>query len=198
MIGSLFQVIGSSAFCGSGPGHHLLHWATPWFSYPDGMDHEKTQSLRPIASGTSGLECCGTLLRPQDDPAVFGPTDAELYFDASGRPRFYVMRIRRRPPVLKAMTRHHRVSQCLGSADAQPWWLALAPATDQGCPPPIASIALIKFQPGEAFKLHPGTWHAGPFVQGPSALFFNLELRTTNEDDHNCLSLEKALHLTLI
>ena len=162
------------------------------------MDHAKTQSLKPISSETSGLERCGTLLRAQDDPALFGSSDADLHFDAAGRPRFYVMRIRRRPPVLQAMTRHHRVSQCLGSADAQPWWLAVAPATDPDRPPSTASIALIKFQPGEGFKLHPGTWHAGPFVQGESALFFNLELTTTNEDDHNSLPLEKALYLTLI
>ena len=162
------------------------------------MDQEKTLRLRPISTEAFGLERCGTLLRPQDDPAMFGSTDAELHFDATGRPRFYVMRIRRRPPVLQAMTRHHRVSQCLGSADAQPWWLAVAPSTDPGCPPSAASIALIKFHAGEGFKLHPGTWHAGPFVQGESALFFNLELTTTNEDDHNSLSLEQALHLTLI
>ena len=162
------------------------------------MNEQGNQSLTPISSDSPWLERCGTLLRPQNDPAVFGPADADLYFDADGRPRFYVMRIRRRPFVLKAMTRHRRVSQCLGSADAQVWWLAVAPSTDPGCPPPTASIALIKFQPGEAFKLHPGTWHAGPFVQGESALFFNLELTTTNEDDHNSLALEHLLHLHLI
>ncbi|MGB0275933.1 MAG: hypothetical protein ACPF90_04560 [Synechococcus sp.] len=74
----------------------------------------------------------------------------------------------------------------------------MAPSTDSGCPPPASSIALIKFQAGEAFKLHPGTWHAGPFVQEQSALFFNLELRTTNEDDHNSLALAQLLRLNLI
>ena len=121
------------------------------------------------------MEHCGTLLRPQDDPAWFDSTDADLHFAAAGRPRFDVMRIRRRPPVFQAMTRHHRFSQCLGSADAQLWWLGVAPSTDPGCPPPAATIVLIKFQPGEGFKLHPGTWYAGPFVQGESALFFKLE-----------------------
>ena len=162
------------------------------------MDLDQIKSLTPISARTSWLERCGTLLCPQDDPATFGSTDADLYFDDSGRPRFYVMRIRRRPPVLKAMTRHHRVSQCLGSADAQPWWLAMAPSTDRSSPPPPSSICLIKLQPGEAFKLHPGTWHAGPFIRPRSALFFNLELTTTNEDDHNSLSLGTVLHLNLI
>lgn len=176
----------------------MLQWCKAWFSYRGGMDHEAPQSLTPISSHASFWEGCGTLLRPQDDPALFGPSDADLYFEAGGRPRFYVMRIRRRPPLLKAMTRHHRVSQCLGSADAQPWWLAMAPSTDSGCPPPTSSIVLIKLQPGEAFKIHPGTWHAGPFIRDQSALFFNLELRTTNEDDHNSLSLEQLLVLNLI
>ena len=106
--------------------------------------------------------------------------------------------IKRLHPQHRPQNQHHRVSQCLGSADAQPWWLAMAPSTDSGCPPPASSIALIKFQAGEAFKLHPGTWHAGPFVQEQSALFFNLELRTTNEDDHNSLALAQLLRLNLI
>ena len=33
------------------------------------MDHEETQSLTPIASDSPWLERCGTLLRPQSDPA---------------------------------------------------------------------------------------------------------------------------------
>ena len=59
-----------------------------WFSYPDGMDHEETQSLTPIASDSPWLERCGTLLRPQSDPALFGSADADLYFAADGQPRF--------------------------------------------------------------------------------------------------------------
>ena len=57
-----------------------------WFSYPDGMDHEETQSLTPIASDSPWLERCGTLLRPQSDPALFGSADANLYFAADGQP----------------------------------------------------------------------------------------------------------------
>ena len=162
------------------------------------MDHDDAQSLTPISPRASWLERCGTLMRPQDDPALFAPMDADLYFDADGEPRFYVMRIRRRPPILKVMTRHFRVSQCLGSADAQPWWLAIAPPTENSRHPIRESIGLIKLRPGEAIKLHPGTWHAGPFIHGESALFFNLELRTTNEDDHNSLRLEEPFLLNLV
>ena len=100
------------------------------------MDQEKTLRLRPISTEAFGLERCGTLLRPQDDPAMFGSTDAELHFDATGRPRFYVMRIRRRPPVLQAMTRHHRVSQCLGSAERNPGGLPWPPQRIPAVLPP--------------------------------------------------------------
>jgi len=154
--------------------------------------------IKPIRPLDPRFSACGTLLLPQNDPARFGPEDAELHFAPGGQPRFYLMRLRRRPPLVAAMTCHHRVSQCLGSADAQPWWLAVAPhhAGDKGlC---SEAVLLLKLLPGEGIKLHPGTWHAGPYVTEPSALFFNLELRTTNEDDHNCRSLDQPLPLALI
>ena len=75
-------------------------------------------ALQPIRPDDSRFASCGTHLLPQSDPSPFGPQDAELHFDAGGHPRFYLMRLRRRPAVLAAMTSHQRVSQCLGSADA--------------------------------------------------------------------------------
>ena len=154
--------------------------------------------IKPIRPQDSRFAACGTLLLPQDDPARFGSDDAELHFASDGQPRFYLMRLRRRPPLVAAMTCHHRVSQCLGSADAQPWWLAVAAqeAGDTGLN--SGSVLLLKMHPGEGIKLHPGTWHAGPYVTKPSALFYNLELRTTNDDDHNCRSLVQPLPLALI
>ena len=161
------------------------------------MNQSARHSLSPITPPASWWERCGTLLHPKDDPACFDASDADLYFDQLGDPRFYLMRIRRRRPVLKTMTRHNRVSQCLGSADAQPWWIAIAPSTYQGCPPPPSSIVLLKINPGEGLKLHPGTWHAGPFIKEQTALFYNLELRTTNLDDHNSCSINDVLMLEL-
>ena len=154
--------------------------------------------IKPIRPQDPRFAACGTLLLPQDDPARFGPDDAELHFAPDGQPRFYLMRLRRRPPLVAAMTCHHRVSQCLGSADAQPWWLAVAEQEAGGTGLHAGSVLLLKMLPGEAIKLHPGTWHAGPYVSKPSALFFNLELRTTNDDDHNCRSLDQPLPLALI
>ena len=157
-------------------------------------------ALQPVRPDDPRFANCGTLLLPQDDPSPYGPQDADLHFDPDGNPRFYLMRLRRRPPVLAAMTSHQRVSQCLGSADAQPWWLAVAPPGPPGPDGAVASdqVLLVKLLPGEGIKLHRGTWHAGPFLTTPSALFFNLELRTTNDDDHNCRSVDQPRPLALI
>ena len=154
--------------------------------------------IKPIRPQDPRFAACGTLLLPQDDPARFGSDDAELHFAPDGQPRFYLMRLRRRPPLVAAMTCHHRVSQCLGSADAQPWWLAVAAPEAGSTGLDARSVLLLKMLPGEGVKLHPGTWHAGPYVSEPSALFFNLELRTTNNDDHNCRPLDQPLPLALI
>jgi len=46
-------------------------------------------------------------------------------------------------------------------------------------------------------KLHPGTWHDGPFFAADTALFFNLELSDTNLTDHDCQPLATSLKLQL-
>ena len=150
--------------------------------------------LQSVDARDPRLAACGTLLEPQDDPARFGPQDAELAFEAGDQPRFYVMRLRRRPAQVSAMTCHRRVSQCLGSAEAQPFWMVLAPP---GETLDEQDLLLVKLEPGEGIKLHPGTWHAGPYFSAASALFFNLELRRTNENDHNATALERPRALAL-
>ena len=150
--------------------------------------------LQPVDANDPRFAACGTLLTPQEDPSRFGAQDAELAFAPDDHPRFYVMRLRRRPPQVSAMTCHRRVSQCLGSADAQPFWMVVAPpgeAIDE------QGLLLVKLQPGEGVKLHPGTWHAGPYFSNSTGLFFNLELRMTNENDHNATSLEQPRVLAL-
>ena len=93
------------------------------------------------------------------------------------------------------MTRHRLVSQCLGSADARPFWMVVAPPGDTI---PTEALLLVKLRPGEGLKLHPGTWHSGPYFSEPSALFFNLELSRTNENDHNATALNNPRPLALI
>ena len=60
-----------------------------------------------------------------------------------------------------------------------------------------STVQLVKVEAGEALKLHQGTWHAGPFFATTTALFFNLELSDTNQNDHNCHTLVNKLRLTL-
>ena len=150
--------------------------------------------LHPVRPDDSRFGRCGTHLRAQDDPARFGSGDAELHFDGADQPRFYVMRVKRRPAVVAAMTCHHRVSPCLCSADAYPFWMVVAPP---GASIPEPELMLVKLLPGEGVKLHPGTWHAGPFFTNATALFINPKLSTTNENDHNATLVGRSIHLHL-
>ena len=58
------------------------------------------------------FERFGTAITPVDDMTPHSDVDAHLKFEGADL-RYYV-------------TRHHRATQCLGSVDAQPWWLAVA------------------------------------------------------------------------
>ena len=148
-----------------------------------------------------GLQDCrferfGTAILPVDDMTPAGPAEASLLFDGENL-RYYLMRLQSRLPVVGSMTRHLRATQCLGSADAQPWWLAVAEPTRNADELDHRTVQLVKVEAGEALKLHQGTWHAGPFFQTPPALFFNLELSDTNQNAHNCQTLANKLRLTL-
>jgi len=138
----------------------------------------------------------GTAILPVDDMTPHSSCDAELKFNGDNL-RYYVMRLHRRAAVLGSMTRHIQATQCLGSADAQPWWLAVATAKLQSEQLDHSTVQLVKVQPGEAVKLHQGTWHAGPFFLATTALFFNLELSDTNLADHNSQPLNQKLKLQL-
>ena len=130
------------------------------------------------------------------DGTAFGPADAQLQLGA-GTPRFYVMELAHRQPLVKLITRHQRVTQCLASADGHPFWIALAPPEQQGELIAMASVQLVRVEPGEAIALHCGTWHAGPFFREPSARFFNLELADTNSSDHHSRPLDRPVQLQL-
>ena len=138
----------------------------------------------------------GTAILPVDDMTPHSSCDAELKFNGDNL-RYYVMRLHRRAAVLGSMTRHIQATQCLGSADAQPWWLAVATAKLQSEQLDHSTVQLVKVEPGEAVKLHQGTWHAGPFFLATTALFFNLELSDTNLADHNSQPLNQKLKLQL-
>ena len=101
------------------------------------------------------FERFGTAIMPVEDMTPHNDVDAQLKFEGTDL-RYYVMRLRHRPPVLASMTRHQRATQCLGSADALPWWLAVA--APELLPEELgaASVQLVQVNPGEAVKLHQG------------------------------------------
>jgi ureidoglycolate hydrolase len=152
--------------------------------------------LTALGLNECNFEQFGTAILPVDDMTPHSIGDAELIFNGSNL-RYYVMRLRRRPAMLGSMTRHIHATQCLSSADAQPWWLAVASAKLASEQLNHITVQLVNVQPGEAVKLHQGTWHAGPFFLTPTALFFNLELSDTNLSDHNSHPLKSKLELNL-
>ena len=152
--------------------------------------------LTALRLNECNFEQFGTAILPVDDMTPHSIGDAELIFNGSNL-RYYVMRLRRRPAMLGSMTRHTHATQCLSSADAQPWWLAVASAKLASEQLNHITVQLVNVQPGEAVKLHQGTWHAGPFFLTPTALFFNLELSDTNISDHNSHPLKSKLELNL-
>ncbi len=153
-------------------------------------------TLTALPLGHCKFERFGTAIFPVDDMTPHSDVDAKLKFEGADL-RYYVMRLRHRPAVLASMTRHQRATQCLGSADAQPWWLAVAAPALQPEQLSSASVLLVAVGPGEAVQLHQGTWHAGPFFHAPTALFYNLELSDTNLNDHNFQALNAPLKLML-
>ena len=152
--------------------------------------------LTALRLNECNFEQFGTAILPVDDMTPHSIADAELIFNGANL-RYYVMRLRRRPAMLGSMTRHTQATQCLSSADAQPWWLAVASAKLASEQLNHITVQLVNVQPGEAVKLHQGTWHAGPFFLTPTALFFNLELSDTNISDHNSHPLKSKLELNL-
>src|SRR5580704_7994218 len=71
----------------------------------------------------------GDLIPPTKDGAPFGPDDAKLDL-AGGIPRLYIMRLPCRGLVVRQITRHRRVTQCLAAMGGKSWLMAVAPANE--------------------------------------------------------------------
>lgn len=141
----------------------------------------------------------GDLIEATEDGVPFGPQDARLDL-AGGTPRFYIMRLHAKPALVRRITRHRGVTQCLASVGGRPWFIAVAPPL--GLDDPAAEPAPDGIRgflvPGDvAVMLHKGTWHAGPFFEGGELSFFNLELSDTNEVDHHNSHLDRRHGLVL-
>src|ERR1700674_3024499 len=68
----------------------------------------------------------GDLIAPTQDGVPFGSDDAKLDL-AGGIPRLYIMRLPRRGLVVRQITRHRRVTQCLAALGGKSWLMAVAP-----------------------------------------------------------------------
>ncbi|MGQ9369282.1 ureidoglycolate lyase [Azospirillum sp. ST 5-10] len=135
----------------------------------------------------------GHLVEAIEDGVLYGPDDARLDL-AQGTPRFYIMRLDPRPMLVRRITRHRRVTQCLASVGGRPWAIAVAPpdGLDDAAAEPAPERIRAFLVPGDAaVVLHRGTWHAGPYFDGDSLSFFNLELSDTNEVDHHNAHLDR-------
>ncbi|WP_207476470.1 ureidoglycolate lyase [Arenibaculum pallidiluteum] len=141
----------------------------------------------------------GDLIEASEDGVPFGAQDARLDL-SGGTPRFYIMRLHGKPPVVRRITRHRNVTQCLASVGGRPWFLAVA--APDGLDDPAAEPSPDGIRgfliPGDvAVALRKGTWHAGPFFEGDELSFFNLELSDTNEVDHHNAHLDRRHGIAL-
>lgn len=153
---------------------------------------EQIIRLTPIPATAAAIAPYGTLIEPGEDGTQFGPGDARLEL-GQGTPRLYIMRIPRRPLLVRGITRHSRVTQCLAATKGGAWFVCLAPAGDPDMPgakPGIEDITCFRIGGDVALALHRGTWHAGPFFTAPEQDFLNLELSDTNETDHHTVRFD--------
>lgn len=152
------------------------------------------RGLMPQLATPESFAPFGQVILPAEDGVAFGPGDAQLDL-AQGTPRFYAMRLHRRGRVFTRITRHRRVTQCLGAMLGTPWLIAVAPpdpSTDRPDPATIRGFMV----PGDRFiMLRAGTWHAGPFFDAEVADFYNLELADTNVIDHQTCHLDREFGL---
>ena len=138
----------------------------------------------------------GQAITPVEDLTPYNDNDAKLFFDG-GPIRFYIMRLEHPGTLVQSMTRHSHCTQCLASADAEAWWLAVARPDPMSDAIDESSIRLFRIEPGQALKLHHDTWHAGPYFLKPTASFYNLELSNTKVAGHLTRPIANPIKLEL-
>ncbi|EFJ10834.1 hypothetical protein SELMODRAFT_426832 [Selaginella moellendorffii] len=118
--------------------------------------------LRAVPITEDNFRPFGQLLGKIGDGCEYGSGDAQLNL-ANGIPRFYLMELRKTGLRFKRITHHARVTQCLGSVGAHPWYMAVS----------LPSI------------VDPSSQHEGAVrSNADSMVFYNLELSDTNVVDH--------------
>lgn len=134
----------------------------------------------------------GTLIEPGEDGTPYGAADAPLEL-GRGTPRLYIMRLTYKPLLVRGITRHSQVTQCLAAMGGHDWFVCLAAPHDPDAPeePDPAAIRCFRIGGGVSLALKRGTWHAGPYFEAPAVDFLNLELADTNEVDHHTVRLDQ-------
>lgn len=152
------------------------------------------RTLTPRLATPEALAPYGTLIQPGEDGTPFGAADATLEL-GRGTPRLYIMRLTKRPLLVRGITRHVRVTQCLAATMGGSWFVCLgAPGNVEvaDAKPDPDAIECFRIPGDVALALHRGTWHAGPFFTAETQDFLNLELSDTNETDHQTVRLDET------
>ena len=134
----------------------------------------------------------GTLLEPLGDGVAFCALDAQLQLGL-GTPRFYLMKLTKRPMAVTRITRHLAVTQALASLNGKRWYVLLAPPDEPDNPqalPDVERLQAFCITGFQALVLHRSTWHAGPYFLEDEVDFVNLELSDTNVVDHHNARLD--------
>jgi ureidoglycolate hydrolase len=152
----------------------------------------KTLSLKAEPATAENIAPFGTLIEPGEDGTPYGAADAPLEL-GRGTPRLYIMRLTHKPLLVRGITRHSKVTQCLAAMGGHDWFVCLAAPRDADAPeePELEAIRCFRIGGGVALALKRGTWHAGPYFEAPSVDFLNLELSDTNEMDHHTVRLDQ-------
>lgn len=135
----------------------------------------------------------GTVLEIFDDGTPLTPEEATLDL-SQGKPRFYLMRVPRRPFRVRGLTRHRLTTQTLTSLGGRPWILAVAAPGDVEDPavePDLRTLRAFEIPGQVAVTMHRGCWHSGPHFDAPEMSFANLELADTNIVDHQTFLLTR-------
>jgi ureidoglycolate hydrolase len=144
--------------------------------------------LQPQPLTPETFQPFGQVVFASEDGNPYTSNDAQLQLQA-GIPRFYIMRLNHRGLKFDRITRHQRVTQCLGALDSKSWYIAVARPTPASETPDWETITAFQV-PGNCFiKLDVGTWHAGPYFEQDTVDFYNLELSDTNVVDHYTCNL---------
>lgn len=144
-------------------------------------------ALRATTATAESFAPFGQLVGESLDGDLFDPTTTDADLDLSqGKPRLYYMKLTGgRPLRVNCITRHNRVTQCLGALGNEEDFYLVVHRPD--VPLSLHGLRAFRIPPRRFVKLNKGTWHVGPLWTGSDLdrTFINLELADTNVTDHD-------------